>query len=283
MIRIAKSLLLALFVSTVVLAFAGTNIRTNLSLHIEDARMELVRKEHLIRYRFRIPLRGRPAFDKLSERLADKGVPLGSPIFMRVFKAESELELWMKKDDRFVLFETYPICKWSGRLGPKLKEGDHQSPEGFYSVTRRQLNPKSRWHRSFNIGFPNGFDRSYRRTGSWIMVHGGCSSVGCYAVTNDAIDEIWKIVNAALDNGQKRYQVHTFPFRMTDRNMAIRSTDQWAGFWRNLKSGYDIFNQTRTPPEISHCNGHYVVRPGKPGNSGEQVLRKKCLPELAAN
>ncbi len=259
------------------------NRQGSLALYVSNAKMDMLRKEQRLRYDYRLPLRGAPRFDKLPERLAGKDVTLGSAIFIRIFKAESELELWMKKGRQFVLFQTYPICRWSGFLGPKLKEGDRQSPEGFYSVSRRQLNPNSRWHRSFNIGYPNKFDKSFKRTGSLIMVHGGCGSIGCFAMTNEAITEIWKIVNAALDNGQKRYQVHTFPFRMNENNMAIHSGDRWHGFWLNLKTGYDAFNLHRTPPEISHCNGHYVVRPGKPGSSGERRLQKKCLPELAAN
>ena len=245
--------------------------------------MEFARKEHRLRYGFNFPLRGTPDFDNLPARLAEKGLVLGAPIFIRAFKAESELQLWMKKNDRFVLFETYPVCRWSGLLGPKLREGDRQSPEGFYTVTKRQLNPRSRWHRSFNIGYPNTFDRSFRRTGSFIMVHGGCSSIGCFAMTNEAISEIWKIINASFASGQARFQIHTFPFHMTKKMMASHEGHRWYDFWRNLKTGYDQFERDHVPPNISHCSGHYVVRPGKPGNSGEQQLEKRCLPELAIN
>ena len=132
-----------------------------------------------------------------------------------MFKQESELELWMKNGERMALFQTYPICRWSGRLGPKLKIGDKQAPEGFYRIGRAQLNPNSRWHRSFNIGFPNAFDRAHRRTGTYFMVHGGCSSAGCYAMTNAQVDDIYRLVEAALAKGQKAVDMHAFPFRMT--------------------------------------------------------------------
>ena len=139
-------------------------------------------------------------------------------MFLRIFKLESELEIWMEKDGRYQKFATYPICLWSGRLGPKLREGDRQAPEGFYAVTKEELNPNSRWHRSFSLGFPNAFDRAQGRTGSFIMVHGGCQSVGCFAMTNDVVDEIWRLVTAALDQGQPAFNVQVFPFRMTEKN-----------------------------------------------------------------
>jgi murein L,D-transpeptidase YafK len=148
----------------------------------------------------------------LDQRLAAKDVALGVPIFIRIFKLESELELWVQKSGRYELFATYPICLWSGRLGPKLQEGDKQAPEGFYTVDKDALNPDSRWHRSFNLGFPNAFDQAYGRTGSFLMVHGGCASIGCYAMTDRVVDEIWRMVTSALDAGQERFAVHVFPF-----------------------------------------------------------------------
>ena len=278
-----KSIIWALLISVLIIFSIVTLKRGSLTLVVQDTKMTLDRKEHRLRYDFNIPLRGTPDFDALPDRLASKGLNLGAPVFVRLFKAESKLELWMKKEGGFVLFETYPVCRWSGLLGPKLREGDRQSPEGFYSVTKRQLNPRSRWHRSFNIGFPNDFDRSFERTGSFIMVHGGCSSIGCFAVTNEAITEIWKLINASFANGQKRFQVHSFPFRMTEQNMAAYQHQKWSMFWQNLKTGYDQFELDHLPPEISYCSGHYVVSPGRPGNSGEQKLQKRCLPELAVN
>lgn len=249
---------------------------TSLVRLLDSTQRQLVRIEHLARYKAGLPLRGTPQLNSLDARLAAKGLSLGDPLFIRIFKRESRLELWMRGDGGFRLFATYPICYWSGTFGPKLAEGDRQAPEGFYSVGRGQLNPNSRWHRSFNLGFPNLFDRLHGRTGSYLMVHGGCSSVGCYAMTNPVIDEIWRLVIAALDNGQKRIAVHAFPFRLSDRQLAMRSEMRWAPFWRELKRGYDLFEATAVPPRVSVCRGRYVVEPGEPGSDGSAPIALRC-------
>lgn len=243
---------------------------------VDAAARFIERADRYVRLSLGWPLRGTPDLARLDDRLKKAGVRLGDPIFMRIFKRESELELWVRHGDRFKLFATYPICRWSGRLGPKLKEGDRQSPEGFYTVSARQLNPKSRWHRSFNLGFPNVFDRAHGRTGSFLMVHGGCSSIGCFAMTNPTIDEIWRIVTASLGRGQGRFHVHVFPFRMTDWNLRLHRGHAWTGFWRDLKQGYDLFERHRVPPRISVCNRQYAVAPGKPGARGNQVIGAGC-------
>ena len=217
-------------------------------------------------YRDGLPLPGTPDLAKFDERLKAQGVALGAPVFLRIFKLESELEIWMEKDGRYQKFATYPICLWSGRLGPKLREGDRQAPEGFYAVTKEELNPNSRWHRSFSLGFPNAFDRALGRTGSFIMVHGGCQSVGCFAMTNDVVDEIWRLVTAALDQGQPAFNVQVFPFRMTEKNLAARKGDKWSPFWADLKKGYDAFERTHLPPMVSVCEGRYVIAEAKPGD-----------------
>lgn len=207
-------------------------------------------------------LSGTPDLARLDERLQTSGFTLQQPILMRVFKREFELEIWKLKSGRYEKFTTYPICRWSGRLGPKLEQGDHQAPEGFYTVGRHQLNPNSRWHRSFNLGFPNLYDRAHGRTGSFLMVHGGCGSVGCYAMTDAAVDEIWRIVTAALEAGQRRFQVQAFPFRMSEQNMAGREDDPNYGFWRSLKEGSDLFEATGLPPRVEVCDGAYRFSPG---------------------
>jgi murein L,D-transpeptidase YafK len=206
----------------------------------------------------RLPLAGTPDLARLDARLSESGLKLGAPIFMRIFKEESVLEVWMQRGDRFKLFASYPICQWSGVLGPKELEGDNQSPEGFYAVTRRQLKWKTKHHRAFNIGFPNLFDRAHDRTGSEILVHGGCSTEGCFAMTNPVIDEIFKLSNAALTSGQTRFGVHIFPFRMTMANLARHGTSYWLPYWLNLKTGYDLFEATHVPPAIGTCGGSYV-------------------------
>lgn len=191
----------------------------------------------------------------------------GDAAFVRIFKKEATLELWLRKGGRFALYRSFPICAFSGRLGPKVKQGDRQSPEGFYSVSARQLNPKSAYHLAFNVGFPNAYDRQNKRSGSALMVHGDCKSVGCYAMTNRGIEEIYGFVEAALRNGQREVPVHIFPFRMTQSNIDSETKagffsngeyGQWADFWQNLKEGHDLFEQTRQPPSAYACGGRYA-------------------------
>lgn len=221
-------------------------------------------------------LPGTPDLASLDQRLDSGGFSLEQPILMRIFKREFELEIWKAKDGRYHRFATYPICRWSGRLGPKLKEGDRQSPEGFYAVSQSQLNPNSRWRRSFNLGFPNMYDRAHQRTGSFLMVHGGCGSVGCYAMTDDVIDEIWKIVTTALEAGQRRFQVQAFPFRMTDDNLAAKTSDPLYPFWRSLKRGSDLFERDGLPPRVRVCKGEYVFLPGRNINAADQPVIASC-------
>jgi murein L,D-transpeptidase YafK len=199
------------------------------------------------------------AQDELERRLAARGMKLGSPILIRIFKAHAELEVWTETGTRFELFATHSICNWSGSLGPKLSEGDKQSPEGFYAITRRQLRHSARWRRSLDIGFPNTFDRAFRRTGSDVLLHGGCTSTGCYAMTDQVMEEVFHLSAAALERGQKRIHVHVFPFRMTPENLAAHASSEWQGFWANLKEAYDLFERTRRPPAVSVCNKRYVV------------------------
>jgi murein L,D-transpeptidase YafK len=192
--------------------------------------------------------------------LAEKGMKEESPILMRVFKAESELEIWKAKDDgRYYHFKTYPICSYSGDLGPKVSQGDRQAPEGFYLVSQDLMNPKSRYHLSFDVGFPNAYDRAYGRTGADIMVHGDCTSSGCYAMTDGVMEEIYILAREALAGGQQNFQVQAFPFRMTAANMQGHKDHKWYDFWRNLKEGYDYFEITRRPPPIAICEKRYLI------------------------
>ena len=153
--------------------------------------------------------------------LGKKGMDAQAPIFIRIFKEESELEIWKQRDDgRFYHFKTYPICNWSGDLGPKVRYGDRQAPEGFYTVTREQMNPDSKYHLALNLGYPNAYDRSQKRTGDFLMIHGNCKSAGCYAMTDALIEEIYAIARESFIGGNDSFQVHAFPFRMTNENMA---------------------------------------------------------------
>lgn len=222
-------------------------------------------------------LPGTPDLQQLSQRLTAAGLALGAPVFVRIFKQEFELEVWLKRDGRFERFAVYPVCNWSGRLGPKVREGDRQAPEGFYTVDSKSLNPNSRWHRSFNLGFPNAYDRAHGRTGSFLMVHGGCSSVGCFAMTDPVIDEIWQIVTAALGAGQKRFQVHVFPFRMTPSALAAAEQHPQVAFWRTLQPAFDAFEASGQPPEIVVCHNRYKVNAG-----GRQLPAASDAPLSAA-
>jgi murein L,D-transpeptidase YafK len=224
-----------------------------------------------------------PAAGDLNQRLAEKGMSAGSPIMIRIFKFESELELWMQKEGRFELFNIYRICNWSGGLGPKLHEGDRQSPEGLYSVGQKQIHRRGRWPRSLNLGFPNALDRSYARTGSLILVHGGCTSTGCYAMTSPVMEEIYGLAEQALNQGQDRFQVHVFPFRMTNGALDAYRDNVWHAFWANLKEAYDIFERTRIPPSVSVCNRRYVVAEGLPAAEAEPAACIEAdLPQIAA-
>lgn len=188
-----------------------------------------------------------------------KCLRVGQPIFIRIFKEERMLEIWVKSDsNEFKLFKDYEICNFSGDLGPKLKEGDRQSPEGFYSVGAKALNPNSSFHLSFNLGFPNAYDQSHQRTGSYLMVHGDCVSVGCYAMTDGAIEEIYLLVEAALQSGQPSVPVHAFPFRMTSERLSAETENQWFDFLMNLKTGYDMFQITGGPPSVTVLDQAYI-------------------------
>lgn len=193
----------------------------------------------------------------LKADLAENGFQLGSPTFVRIFKEESQLEIWMRASEKFELFRTYDICNFSGDLGPKLKEGDRQSPEGFYAVGQSAMNPNSSYHLSFNLGFPNKFDQANQRTGSFLMVHGDCVSIGCYAMTDEGIEEIYLIVEAAQLAGQELVPVHAFPFRMTHDRLMLEQDNKWFAYWQNLKLGYDLFEETRLPPAVSVVGKNY--------------------------
>lgn len=206
-----------------------------------------------------IPKDIRPLPQKLVYEMKSQGMSETSPIFVRIFKEESKLEIWKQQGTgKYALLKTYDICKWSGVLGPKLKEGDRQAPEGFYTVTPAQMNPNSRYYLSFNIGYPNAYDRSYGRTGTHIMVHGACSSAGCYSMSDEDAGEIFALARDAFKGGQRHFQIQAFPFRMTPENIARHRDDPNMDFWMNLKEGYDHFEVTRQVPTVEVCDKRYV-------------------------
>ncbi|MCA0317900.1 MAG: hypothetical protein LCH88_07505 [Proteobacteria bacterium] len=216
-----------------------------------------------------------PISQAVAEELNVRGMTRTSPVLIRIFKQEAELEVWKRDGSgRYALFKTYPICNYSGDLGPKVREGDRQSPEGFYQINMGLMNPNSSYYLAFNMGFPNQFDRSYGRTGSHLMVHGDCSSRGCYAMTDEAIAEVYALAREALQGGQESFQVQAYPFRMTARNMARHRNSPHMAFWRNLKEGHDHFEVTRQEPQVDVCERRYVfnaVAPDSPlaGGGGQ--------------
>jgi murein L,D-transpeptidase YafK len=215
----------------------------------------------------------------LTPQLEKKNLKMGSPVYLRIFKSSSELEVWVKGPTEYQHFKTYSICYFSGKLGPKTREGDLQSPEGFYSVTPERLKPDSRFHLGLLLNYPNRFDQLLGRTGGSIVIHGDCVSIGCFAMTDPAIEEIYTLAATALERGQAAVQVHVFPFRMTQENLAhagvipagdggapqesgtLRNSPGrpvWAGFWANLREGYDWFERNHRPPNVAVASRRYV-------------------------
>ncbi len=212
--------------------------------------------------------------------LEEKHMDKSSPILLRIFKEESQLEVWKQNlDGQYALLKTYPICRWSGALGPKKKEGDRQAPEGFYTITRAQMNPNSNYYLAFNTGYPNAFDRAWGRSGSELMVHGDCSSRGCYAMTNEQIQEIYALAREAFFGGQQDFQLQAYPFRMTALNMAKHRNNPNFAFWKQLKQGYDAFEATRQAPEVAVCEKRYVFNAAAPEGATRPLHfnpRAKC-------
>ena len=198
--------------------------------------------------------------EKIDQELKQKGFAAGQPIFVRIFKLPGTLEIWMNKGRGYDLFKSYQICNYSGFPGPKVNEGDWQSPEGFYSVSAKQMKPNSQYHLAFDIGYPNELDTSKNRSGNLIMVHGDCQSVGCFAMGDHRIEEIYMLAHAALVKGQERFSVHIFPFAMTDKNMNKFATSPWIKFWKTLEPAYSIFEKSKQIPEVAVANGEYVIK-----------------------
>ncbi len=216
-----------------------------------------------------IPAAEQPLSKETLSMLGRKGMDSSSPMFVRIFKEESELEVWKARDDgRFYHFKTYPICNWSGNVGPKTALGDKQAPEGFYRVSEQQMNPNSQYYLAFNLGYPNAYDRALQRTGDALMVHGKCKSVGCYAMTDALMEEIYTLARESLKSGQSSgFEVHAFPFRMTEANLARYEGNPNMPFWRTLKQGYDFFEKYRLPPTVAVCEKRYVVNVKLPANA----------------
>lgn len=209
-----------------------------------------------------------------------------SPIMIRIFKEEGVMEVWKaNRSNRFAMLKSYQICAWSGMLGPKKKEGDRQAPEGFYDISKAQMNPNSRYYLAFNIGYPNAYDRSLGRNGTNLMVHGACSSSGCYSMTDAQMQEIFALANDAFAGGQQAFQIQALPFRMTAENMARHKNSPNIDFWKMLKVGYDQFEITHRPPVVNICNNAYVFNqvaaPGQSFNPSGACPATSTPPEMA--
>ncbi|MBH9981364.1 hypothetical protein H3S89_00970 [Bartonella sp. B10834G6] len=205
---------------------------------------------------------------KLQDKMAAKNMEKYSPIVVRVFKEESVVEIWKQtRTGKYDLISTYNICKWSGKLGPKYMEGDRQAPEGFYTIRPSQMNPNSNYYLAFNIGFPNAYDQVNGRTGQHLMVHGACSSSGCYSMSDENIAQIYAFGRDSFKGGQREFQLEAFPFRMTAENMARYRNDPNYKFWTMLKEGYDIFEVTKRPPKVDVCEKRYVFNRNTDGKA----------------
>jgi murein L,D-transpeptidase YafK len=200
-----------------------------------------------------------PLSERMLATLKAKNMNKESPILIRIFKEEAELEVWKQDDSgRFALLRTYPICRWSGELGPKFKTGDRQAPEGFYAISPGLMNPDSSQYLAINTGFPNAYDRANGRTGAFLMIHGGCSSAGCYAMTDEQIAEIYALAREAFFGGQRSFQLQAYPFRMTPLNMARHRNSPHMAFWKMIKEGYDHFAVTHLEPRVDVCERRYI-------------------------
>ena len=219
----------------------------------------------------------------LLKKMKTKGMTVASPVMLRIFKEENVMEVW-KQDHtkRFAFLHSYEICKWAGKLGPKFKEGDRQAPEGFYHVTPALMNPNSDYHLSFNMGFPNTYDRANGRTGSFLMIHGACSSAGCYSMTDEYIEEIYAMAREAFSGGQKAFQIQAFPFRMTAENMAKNVDHPQFEFWKMLKEGSDHFEVTNLAPKVDVCEKRYVFNRYAEEDK-KFSSRKECPPALISS
>ena len=228
-----------------------------------------------------LPLAGTPDLSQLDERLAQQGFRRGSPMLLRVFKAEATVELYLHDGQRFQLFASYPICFWNGDLGPKLRRGDKQSPEGFFTVTADHLRATGHWNRALDLGFPTPYEDMQGHTGDGILIHGGCGSIGCIAMTDPVIEEIYQLARAALKGGQREIPVHVFPFRMTAVNMAAFMDSPWFGFWQELKPAYDYFERSHVPPRVGICDKRYAIYPGDPKLGAAVGVSTDCRKAVA--
>ena len=224
-----------------------------------------------------------PIPQKTLTLMDDLGTTASAPIIFRAYKKEAEFEVWKKKSDgQYALLKTYPMCRWSGQLGPKKREGDRQVPEGFYAISPGQMNPNSNYYLSFNVGYPNAYDRAWDRGGGSIMVHGICSSAGCFSMTDEQIGEIYAIAREAFNGGQRQIQFQSYPFRMTTDNLAKFRYDPNIAFWKELKNGSDHFEVTKAEVPVTVCDRRYVFGAKSEGGCSRLIRDEGVESEVAA-
>ncbi len=247
-----------------------------LPAELDDQAISLERTQRRWRTSLGLPMPGQPDVSQLSQRLADRDLSKGAPILMRIFKREFELELWMKRDGVFHRFATYPICRWSGALGPKLSKATTKHLKDSIQSMRLHLIQTALGIAHSILATPTHTIPPHGRTGSLIMVHGGCASVGCFAMTNSQMGEIWELVTAALSGGQKRFQVQVYPFRMTDERLKAYASHPANAFWRTLKQGHDLFEESLLPPRVNVCKGAYGFEPSGLYPNGDGGIEIRC-------
>jgi len=186
-------------------------------------------------------------------------------IYMRAFKTERIVEVWLKNkgEPRYKLFKTYDICASSGSLGPKRTEGDGQVPEGFYRIDL--FNPKSDYYLSMRINYPNSSDiilREGTSPGSAIMIHGDCVTIGCLPMTDDKIKELYVLCLEARNRNNPIY-IDIYPVKFTEENITMLEKNyskSKLGFWRTLKPIYDYFETNHWLPRVSvDPKGKYFI------------------------
>ncbi|HEY0031182.1 MAG TPA: L,D-transpeptidase family protein [Bacteroidia bacterium] len=194
-------------------------------------------------------------WEGLKAAIKKQGIKEDFELFIRVFKEDKELEVWLRPKDQkeFQLFKTYAICASSGELGPKRKQGDGQVPEGFYTIA--VFNPYSSYHLSMGLSYPNASDRIIGKgnLGGDIMIHGDCVTIGCMPLTDNFIKEVYILAVEARNSGQQSIPVHIFPTRLNEKGMTFLSGQnaKQLDFWKNLKTGYDYFEEHKQLPKVT--------------------------------
>ncbi len=211
----------------------------------------------------------------LQKELKKAGITSNFEVYMAAYKSEGKFELWLKGvgQNQFELFKTYNFCAHSGTIGPKVLEGDGQTPEGFYKIN--VFNPESSYHLSLGLNYPNKVDLARtgkdNKAGNDIYIHGNCVTIGCIPLSDEKIKEVYLIAIEARNGGQKDIPVSIFPFKLTEDNLKKHGAQfpTQVTFWKTLQVGYAYFDKYKTLPKITQEKGGYVVnRPAIPRSSG---------------